>query len=269
MTVISLIDNFSEHTVPKCKVCGSRVEENVAKCPLCGSLVNAGSPVVTMNNNNPKKDFHNQPSASQSQIPTYSNGTNSNMPKPYVPPAKPVQQHVPSGRDATDDELEDAYITGSVRKPFRSSAYIHYKTAFGKFENGEEVAFTYRYGTMINLPYRKHYVRGFFLGLFFWILWIPFFMTKNKRNKMIYGTGVGVTLTVPMINNDWYVFNRYKKIAYRALRKFPGDSDRQLLYVAKKGGTNFFAAFIFVIFISIPLFVLIYIGYFIYENGLY
>lgn len=249
-----------EFRMSKCKVCGTKVGDNDTKCPMCGTLLN-----VTLNSTNlsPKHvntSINNYPP--NNSIPMNSD----NRVQSYVSPVKP--QLSSSGRDATDDELEDAYISGNVGRSFRSSAYIHYKTAFEKFENGQEVSFSYRYGLMINLPYRKHYMRGFFLGFFFWILWIPFCLTRSKKNKLIYGAGVGATLATSMMNNDWYVFNRYKKIAYNALRKFPCDSDRQLSYVAKKGGTNFLAALIFVLFVSIPLIFFIYICYWIFQNGL-
>lgn len=119
---------------------------------------------------------------------------------------------------------------------------------------------------MINLPYRKHYFRGVFMGIFFWVLLIPFYITNSRRRKWIYGAGSGMILFSPMINNDWYIFNRYKKTVYKAFQKFPGDSDKQLAYVAAKGGTNFFAAFLTALLVCAPLFILIYFIYLIFNN---
>lgn len=93
----------------KCKICGSRIGDVNIKCPVCGvQVVDFDSKLIEskFNYNNINTDSVYKIDKSEEYKLDHRN---------YCDSQHDLQSnHISSSRNATDCELEDAYISGSV-----------------------------------------------------------------------------------------------------------------------------------------------------------
>lgn len=203
----------------KCKICGARMDDGAARCPMCGAAVGATAESLQPKpQDQPRPQARQTPPVQQQWPPSPVQQT---VTVQMPPPQSQTNQYATSG-DATENELIDAYISGSTGVPARTHALDHYRGAFCS-------SISWNWATAFVGPLNFFYRRCWGWALLLYLLAILLGLT---------GFGVIVYIIIMGLVGDRIIYSRYKRTAQQALLQYPGNRDGQLSYVAGQGGTR-------------------------------